>query len=77
MKEQIKKGTYQKPTVEVIVVENESGVMTGSGGGSISDIGSGGSIYQSSSGSTRKGTQHQAQNPMQELEDMINDILTY
>lgn len=76
MKKQTKKAMYQKPAIEVIGVENEAGVMAGSG--NFTDINSGGGIYQSSSpGTTRTGTKHQAQNPMQELEDMINDFLTF
>lgn len=73
MKQITEKQKYQKPLIEVIEVENE-GVMAAS----VSDVGHGGNIFQStSSGAARKGTKYQNQNPLQELEDMINDFLTY
>ncbi len=67
------KGIYQKPLIEVIVVENEGSVMA------LSDVTHGGNIYQSTAtkGTSRTGTKYQSQSPMQELEDMINDFLTY
>ncbi|WP_239058268.1 hypothetical protein [Bacteroides sp. 214] len=65
------KQIYQSPRIELIGVENE-GVMATSGGTGISDIESGGGIYQSTS--TGSGTTTHSSS---ELEDLINDLLTY
>lgn len=76
MKNLTHKQVYQQPLIEVIEVENEGGVMAGSD--ALPNVNGGGNIFQSSSpGVTRTGAKHQAANPMQELEDMLNDFLTF
>ncbi|NDW12352.1 hypothetical protein D0T50_05540 [Bacteroides sp. 214] len=70
------KQTYQQPRIEVIEVQNEASVMTGSN--TLPDVGDGGGIFQSSSsGATHTGTKHQQASSLQEMEDMLNDLLTF
>jgi len=64
------KQDYLKPAIEVIEVETE-GIMASS----VPDVTGGGSIYQSTG--RKSGNVHQSQSALNELEDIINDILTY
>lgn len=65
-----KKEKYLTPHIEVIEVENEGSVMSASinTGSSVSDFNSGGSLFPM----TRNNA-----SALSELEDMINDILTF
>lgn len=68
-----KKMNYIAPQIEVITTEFEGGVMAGSGdlnmpGGDTNPFGA---PTRSSSGSNVK-----AASPLQDLEDMLNDIFT-
>lgn len=67
------KKQYQPPRIEVIRMENEGGVMAGSG-----NIGDFNSPTPMLSGTTRSSGNKNVQSsgPLQELEDIINDILT-
>ncbi|NDV64871.1 hypothetical protein [Bacteroides sp. 224] len=70
------KQVYLQPQIEVIEVQNEASVMTGSN--TLPGVGVGGGIFQSSrSRATHIGTKHQQTNSLQELEDMLNDLLTF
>lgn len=60
---------YETPQLEIIQMEFE-GVIAASGGGSVSDIGNGGTF--TSTGPARSYGAAQSS----DLEDMINDILT-
>lgn len=67
--------SYQSPSIEVIEVQNQASIMAGS---DLPNVNGGGDIFQSSSpAATRMGTKHQQANPLQELEDMLNDFLTF
>ncbi|NDW13719.1 hypothetical protein D0T50_12575 [Bacteroides sp. 214] len=67
------KTIYEKPQVEIINVENE-GVMANSPGGQLpGGYGNGGGI---GANSTRSTNTHNS-STRQELEDLINDVLTY
>lgn len=66
------KEKYQVPQIEIIQMENEGGVMSASAGG----IGSGGSAFGNSVQRSSSNTQQSA-GSLQDIEDLINDILTY
>lgn len=66
------KEQYLPPTIEVIEMQTEGGVMIGSTGSiNTPDVGNGGDVNFSS---TRRSTYNGASSS--ELEDLINDILT-
>lgn len=69
----MKKKQYQPPCMEVISMENEGGVMAGSG-----NIGDFTTPTPLSSGVTRSSGNKSVQSsgPLQDLGDVINDILT-
>lgn len=67
---QTMKEAYVAPTLEVIKMEIEEGVMALSGGSSVNDYGNGGPI-----GTTTKSSRSYNASSS-DLEDMINDILT-
>lgn len=65
------KEKYVSPSIEVVEIENEGTVMTGSD--QLPGFGSGGTITRTSS----SGRSNQPSNAsLSELEDLINDILT-
>ena len=64
--------TYSAPAIEVIEMENEGSVMSTSGNiGDFGGGGSGGGVVPQSSRNTYNSSS------ASELEDMINDILTF
>lgn len=70
------KEKYQAPGIEIIEVENE-GVMansTSNGNGTIYDFSGENPMF--SSGTRSASGNMKAASPLQELEDIINDILT-
>ena len=71
------KQKYVAPAIEIIEVENE-GVIASSINGGISapGMGNGGSAFGTSGTRSRSNNAHQSASPMQDLEDLINDILT-
>ncbi|MGN0309212.1 MAG: hypothetical protein ACI4C3_01280 [Bacteroides sp.] len=66
---QSKKQHYVAPLIEVVAMENE-GVIAASSGGSLPNVGDGGSAFgtYSSSGASASSS---------DIEEMINEILTY
>lgn len=66
------KEKYQVPQIEIIQMENEGGVMSASAGG----IDDGGGAFSSPAKRSSSNTQ-QSPSSLQDLEDLINDILTY
>ncbi len=72
-----KKEKYIKPMIEIIEVQNE-GIMASSitGVGTGGNLGNGGSMFGTPGTRSRSANTHQSASPMQDLEDLINDILT-
>lgn len=71
-----RKEQYLAPAIEVIKMETEGGVMSGSLGGGIGDGGNGlaGNSYGRRTGGATRHSYGSASTS--ELEDLINDILT-
>lgn len=69
MKQNENKATYVAPSIEIIEMENEEGVMALSGGNSVPGYGNGGNV-----GTQKSSRSYNASSS--DLEDMINDILT-
>ncbi|MGN0309740.1 MAG: hypothetical protein ACI4C3_04020 [Bacteroides sp.] len=68
MKKHSKK-MYVAPSIEVVTMENE-GVIAASGTGSLPNVGDGGSAFSSAATGGYAATNS-------DIEEMINDILTY
>lgn len=66
---QLKKKHYVAPHIEVVAMENE-GVIAASSGGNLPDVGDGGSAFGIYSGSGASASSS-------DIEEMINEILTY
>lgn len=62
---------YEAPSIEVIKIENEGVIAaSGNGGASLPNVGDGGSAFGSTTSSSYASTSS-------DIEEMINDILTY
>lgn len=72
------KKKYQAPLIEIIEVENENGVMAGSDGSANSNINdfSGKNPMFSTGTRSSSSSSLKAANPMQDLEDILNDLFT-
>ena len=66
---QSKKQNYVAPLIEVVTMENE-GVIAASNGGTLPNVGDGGSAFGTYSSNRSSATSS-------DIEEMINDILTY
>ncbi len=69
------KPPYVAPAIEVIRVENE-GIMASSTGGNLEEMPGIGWIDNTTSSRSSNNRSLQSASPLQEIEDLLNDILT-